>query len=77
MFDAIFSSEKQLDTRDPEVFWNSLTNSEKEKRIDMLWDIAKRFNSKVRFQHRLSKIAQQNACDIKIVDIEEDQSDES
>lgn len=43
----------------------------------MLWDIAKRFNSKVRFQHRLSKIAQQNACDIKIVDIEEDQSDES
>ena len=47
---------QQTEARDPEVFWNSLTDREKEARIDMLWEKARRYNSKIRFQHRLNKI---------------------
>jgi hypothetical protein len=45
----------------------------------MLWDIAKRYNTKIRFQYRLSKIVQSNAADSKFEDIEEagDDADES
>ena len=34
---------------DPEMIWNSLSEREKEERIDELWDKARRYNSKLRF----------------------------
>ena len=57
-FENLFKEKQNTRYQDPEAAWNSLTKAEQDARIDMLWDKARRLNSKLRFQARLPKMAE-------------------
>ena len=38
---------------DPKDKWEKMTEQEKEERVDQLWEKARRYNNKLRFQARL------------------------
>ena len=61
----------------PEEKWNNLTESEQTMRIDELWEKARRYNNKLRFEARLKKMAESNLKEMMIDDINEDANEDS
>lgn len=54
-----------------------MNEEEKKERIKELWDKARRYNNKLRFQARLQKMAEQNLKEMMIDDINNDESNEA
>ena len=53
-----------------------MTDEQKKERIQYLWNVARRYNSKLRFQARLQKMAESNLKEMMIDDINEEAEDE-
>lgn len=62
---------------DPKDLWDRMTEEQKEVRIDFLWEKARRYNNKLRFQARLQKMAESNLKEMMIDDINEDANEEN
>lgn len=45
-----------------------MTDLEREKRVDELWQKARKYNNKIRFQVRIAKMAEQNQKEMMIDD---------
>jgi hypothetical protein len=53
-----------------------MTDEQRKERIKELWDKARRYNNKLRFQARLQKMAESNLKEMMIDDINNDESNE-
>lgn len=56
--------------------FKNMTKDEKKAHIKMLWDKARRYNNKLRFQARLQKMTESNLKEMMIDDINEDAEEE-
>lgn len=54
-----------------------MTDEQKKERIKELWDKARRYNNKLRFQARLQKMAESNLKEMMIDDINNDENTEA
>ena len=54
-----------------------MNDAQKKKRIEGLWQRARRYNNKLRFQARLQKMAESNLKEMMIDDINEDAEEEN
>lgn len=54
-----------------------MTSQEKEERKKALWNKARRYTNKLRFQARLQKMAESNLKEMMIDDINEDADEEN
>ena len=54
-----------------------MTHDEKKAHIDMLWNKARRYNNKLRFQARLQKMTESNLKEMMIDDINEEAEEET
>ena len=54
-----------------------MNDEEKKERIKELWDKARRYNNKLRFQARLQKMAESNLKEMMIDDINNDDNNEA
>ena len=54
-----------------------MNEEEKKERIKELWDKARRYNNKLRFQARLQKMAESNLKEMMIDDINNDETNEA
>lgn len=59
------------------VDWAKMTSQEKEERKKALWNKARRYTNKLRFQARLQKMAESNLKEMMIDDINEDADEEN
>ena len=59
----------------PQEKWEGLSKEDKQKRIEELWDRARRYGNKLRFESRLKKMADSNLKEMMIDDINEDAND--
>jgi hypothetical protein len=59
----------------PQQKWDNLTREEKDQRIAELWERARRYGNKLRFESRLRKMADSNLKEMMIDDINEDAND--
>jgi hypothetical protein len=66
--------EKEPDAKEK---WEALTPAEQEMRIDELWEKARRYNNKLRFEARLKKMAESNLKEMMIDDINEDANEDN
>jgi len=57
--------------------WRQMSEEEKRERIKELWDKARRYNNKLRFQARLQKMAESNLKEMMIDDINNDETNEA
>ena len=57
--------------------WHQMTDQEKKDRIRDLWDKARRYNNKLRFQARLQKMAESNLKEMMIDDINNDENNDT
>lgn len=62
---------------DPKELWDRMTEEEKNARVDQLWEKARRYNNKLRFQARLQKMAESNLKEMMIDDINEDANEDN
>lgn len=54
-----------------------MTDEQREARVDYLWEKARRYNNKLRFQARLQKMAESNLKEMMIDDINDDDHEEN
>ena len=73
----VFLTSFGLGTPDPtpQEKWDALTKEEKQQRIQELWERARRYGNKLRFESRLRKMADSNLKEMMIDDINEDAND--
>lgn len=57
--------------------FENMTAEEKKAHIDQLWNKARRYNNKLRFQARLQKMTESNLKEMMIDDINEEAEDET
>ena len=59
----------------PQQKWDELSREDKDQRIAELWERARRYGNKLRFESRLRKMADSNLKEMMIDDINEDAND--
>lgn len=57
--------------------FENMTQEEKKAHIDQLWNKARRYNNKLRFQARLQKMTESNLKEMMIDDINDEAEDET
>jgi len=63
--------------KDQEIKFEDMSPEEKKAHIDGLWNKARRYNNKLRFQARLQKMTESNLKEMMIDDINEEAEDET
>lgn len=71
------SKKKEEDHDHNNINWYEMTEVEKQNRIAFLWLKAKRYTSKLRFQARLHRLAENNLKETMIDDTNENESAEN
>jgi hypothetical protein len=71
------SNNSQSENDGSKIDWNKMTQQEKEERKRQLWNKARRYTNKLRFQARLQKMAESNLKEMMIDDINEDADEEN
>ena len=71
------SGQNNFGKSDPKTEWENMSQKEQDERVDQLWQKARRYNNKLRFQARLQKMAESNLKEMMIDDINEDANEDS
>jgi len=71
------SGQNNFGKSDPKTEWDNMSAKEQEERVEQLWQKARRYNNKLRFQARLQKMAESNLKEMMIDDINEDANEDS
>lgn len=73
---CVKKSKSQDNKKENESKFENMTDEEKKAHIEQLWNKARRYNNKLRFQARLQKMTESNLKEMMIDDINEEAEDE-